>query len=93
MREFATRAQGSKKRGHGADKVAQNVQRSAYSDASNYRKNQQQAQALIDRMSASCPGGCFATFLDAVRKLSVRGNTASHAEGWTSWACSLVGRS
>ena len=54
MRTFAERAQGSKKRGQGAHKVAQSVQRSAFADGSNYLAHAPKSQALIDRLKGSC---------------------------------------
>ncbi len=54
IRTFIGRAKGSTKRGSGAHRVAQNVQRSAFSDGSNYRAKERQAKALIERMSQSC---------------------------------------
>lgn len=54
MRSFGERAKASNKRGQGAHKVAQNVQRSAFSDGRNYKKYEAQAHDLIFRMSQSC---------------------------------------
>lgn len=54
MRTFGERAKGSSKRGQGAHKVAQDVQRSAFRDGSNYLKREKQAKELIERMSKSC---------------------------------------
>lgn len=54
MRVFAQRSEGAKHRGSGADKVAQDVQRSAFANAANYRSHQSAAQDLINRMTQGC---------------------------------------
>lgn len=53
MHSFVDRAKTSKKRGQGANLVAQSVQRSKYSDGRNYSAHHDEAQALIDRMASS----------------------------------------
>lgn len=54
MEEFADRALTSKKRGKGAEHIAQDIQRSAHSDGANYKSHFQDARDLINRMQTSC---------------------------------------
>lgn len=54
MKTFVERALGAKHRGKGAHKVAQEVQRSFFGDGRNYRKHEQQANWLIERLETSC---------------------------------------
>jgi hypothetical protein len=54
MGEFLERAKGSRKAGQGAHKVAQSVQRSAFSDGRNYAAKEAIAHDLIYRMGKSC---------------------------------------
>ena len=54
MRQFAERAKGSSKRGKGAQKVAQEVQNSAFSSGSNYLAKDSAARDLIGRLKGAC---------------------------------------
>jgi hypothetical protein len=54
MGEFLERAKGSRKAGQGAHKVAQSIQRSAFSDGRNYAAKEAVAHDLIFRMGKSC---------------------------------------
>jgi hypothetical protein len=54
MGEFLKRAEGSKKAGQGAHKVAQSVQRSAFPQGDNYAKKEAVAHDLVFRMRQSC---------------------------------------
>jgi hypothetical protein len=54
MGEFLERAKGSKKAGQGAHRVAQSVQRSKFSDGSNYQKKEAIAHDMVFRMRQAC---------------------------------------
>lgn len=54
MKTFVERAQGSKKRGTGAHRVAQDVQRSFDPTGSNYRAHEAAMTSMIERMGSEC---------------------------------------